>query len=231
MSKYRHLFFDLDHTLWDFDRNSDEALHELCQRHELQDIQPFNLALLQRTFKTVNEELWELLDKHQISVGDVRKTRFRLVFERMGIPNFPLPAGLEEEYLELCPQGQAVIPFAHETLQYLQQRYQLHIITNGYQHMQVQKMSHAGLLPYFDELVTVDLSGYRKPSPQIFEYALSRTGARLEQSLMIGDNPETDIRGAQSAGLDQVYFNPQRKAHQLRPTYEISSLSELMEIL
>ncbi len=142
-----------------------------------------------------------------------------------------IPEGIGAIYLEICPTQPHVIPHAHEILSYLKDKYTLHIITNGFDDVQHQKLYSAGIHHYFDQIITSDKSGSRKPQRSIFEYALAAAGASEECSIMIGDNLGTDIIGAREASIDQVYFNASRSKHSEPVTYEIQHLAELRNIL
>ena len=124
-----------------------------------------------------------------------------------------------------------VIPHAHDILEYLSPKYQLHIISNGFDDVQHSKMKASNIYEYFNVIVTSDSSGHRKPQKGIFEYAMSQAGATKDNALMIGDNIETDIVGAQNASMDHIFFNPSKHKHSLKVTYEIDSLKQIMNIL
>ncbi|MCR5887335.1 HAD-IA family hydrolase [Hymenobacter sp. J193] len=125
-----------------------------------------------------------------------------------------------------------MFPYTYEVLNYLRDKgYRLHLITNGFRDIQYVKLDASRLTEYFEEIVTSECCGHLKPDARIFRHALERTGATAPESLMIGDNLECDVLGAHNAGLDQVYFNPEKRRHFNQITYEISCLSELKEIL
>ena len=107
----------------------------------------------------------------------------------------------------------------------------MHIITNGFEEVQFIKLEKSNLAQYFEEVITSENAGQKKPHPTIFDFALNLTGAKKEESLMIGDNLEADILGAQQFGIDQVYFNPEKASHQVSVTHEISDLKQLIPIL
>ena len=142
-----------------------------------------------------------------------------------------IPQGIGEKYLEIAPVKSGVIPFTHEILTYLQSKYHLHIVSNGFDDVQHTKMKSAGIHHYFDKVITSDNSGFHKPQKAIFEFAMKEAGAIPENTLMIGDNIETDIIGARNAGLDHIFFNPDNIRHDLDVTYEIQCLSQLRNIL
>ncbi|MGW8121505.1 YjjG family noncanonical pyrimidine nucleotidase [Roseivirga echinicomitans] len=231
MKNYKHIFFDLDHTLWDYDTNAQLALHELYDHYKFEQHVPFNKDTFVQSFFEVNNELWSLFNRHQIQREHIRERRFATIFERLKTKIHIIPQQLDFEYVELCPTKSAVFEGAHDILDYLKERYQLHIITNGFDDVQTIKMKSAKLDHYFDVIVTSENSMSRKPSAPIFEQALQRTGAILNESIMIGDNLESDIQGARDFGMDHVWFNPTKQTSDFPPTYEIQMLSQLRNLL
>lgn len=231
MKKYTHLFFDLDHTLWDYDSNVRDSLSELFAQYDLgalgnPDFEPFFEA-----FQATNHELWEEFNKGLVDREILRATRFKRVFRRAKLEVAMIPASLEEEFITRTSAKPKVMDHALETLDYLKQDYQLHIITNGFNQSQYAKLKSSKLEEYFDLIVTSENSGYRKPDKRIFDHALSHLKTAANHCLMIGDNPLSDILGAQNAKMDQVFYNPLKTASELLPTYTIHHLSELRNIL
>jgi putative hydrolase of the HAD superfamily len=231
MKAYRHLFFDLDHTLWDFEKNSEETILTLYDQFGLHTFGKFDCTSFYKKYSYVNHRMWRLYNQGKICQQELRETRFEVTLTKLGLTKEQIPAGLSEAYLSLCPTKTAIFPFAHETLRYLQGKYQMHILTNGFRDVQHIKLTSANLLGYFTEIITSECSGYKKPDRQCFEYALSRANVNAKDCLMVGDNLEADILGAKNAGIDQVYFNPARKRHFQKVTHEIRCLSELMQLL
>lgn len=229
--QYKHIFFDLDHTLWDFDKNSAEALQELYIRHQLAERGGFMAEAFVQTFHEVNEHLWSLYSAGKLDSDYLRKKRFGMIFQRLGAKISALPETLADEYLQLCPTKPHVLPYAIEILDYLKSRYVLHIVTNGFDDVQAIKMNSAGLTGYFVEIITSGRSGYKKPHRKIFDFAVELTRARREDCIMIGDNLAADIAGAKNAGLDHIFFNYRRLQHNEQVTYEIHCLSQLKTIL
>lgn len=235
MPGYKHIFFDLDHTLWDFDKNSAEALCDLYEKFGMAGRYRFSTDDFYKAFREVNFHLWRMHQLGNYGQAELRAERFPMVFGRLGFEASGLDAeemtALAEAYLQLCPTKPHVFPHTHEILTYLQSRYQLHIITNGFSDVQVTKLKSAGLSTYFREIVTSDDAGFRKPQPDIFHYLLRRISAECSECLMIGDNLETDIDGALAVGMDCIFFNPAKIHHQAKSTHEITCLSELKGIL
>jgi putative hydrolase of the HAD superfamily len=231
MRAYRHIFFDLDHTLWDYEKNSRETIYTLYNEFDLQAFGTFGPGDFYKKYRYVNYRMWRSYNKSKISQQELRETRFEQTLLKLGLTHEQVPPGLGDAYLRLCPTKTAVFPFAHATLEYLHPKYHLHILTNGFKDVQHLKLASANLRGFFQEIITSECSGYKKPDLKFFEYALSQTRVSADQCLMIGDNLEADMLGARNAGIDQVFFNPEKKRHFQKVTHEIQCLSELMELL
>lgn len=231
MSKYKHIFFDLDHTLWDYDANASQSLFELFDKHRLDKLDRFGKEDLAETFFEVNYDLWDLYNVGKIQRPDIRERRFPTIFERLGANRADVPATFELEYVSLAPTKSGTFDGAHDVLEYLSDKYALHIITNGFDDIQATKLVSSNLDHFFDVIITSETTAYRKPDKEIFELAMDRADALLEQSIMIGDNLESDIKGARNVGMDHVWFNPINNASQDPIQHEIQNLIELKSIL
>lgn len=228
---YKHLFFDLDHTLWDFDRNSAESIAELFDTFQLADLGIPSAAEFSRHFIAINRQLWADYDKNLIEHGYIRKHRFPLVFQSLGVDESLVHVDLNTEYLRLLPRKQHLLESARELLDYLKGRYTMHIITNGFAEIQAIKMDSADIAHYFTHVITSENANAKKPDPLVFQYALEISGATVAESIMIGDNYVADILGAKSVGLDTVFYNPNGELVDEKPTYDICHWNELMAIL
>jgi putative hydrolase of the HAD superfamily len=230
---YKHLFFDLDHTLWDFEKNSAECLADIYEIFDFKGLNISNLEAFQQEFSVVNKHHWSLLEKNLITHEDLRRRRFQETLENLGVKDLKKSFGLEinEYFLELLPKKAHLIEGAINVLEYLLPKYELHIISNGWQDIQVNKMKSSEIHHYFGEIITNELAGTRKPDRRIFDYAIDVTKADLAESLMIGDNYEADILGAINANMDTVFYNPDNIAAGQKPTFDIKKLVELKEIL
>lgn len=229
--KYRHLFFDLDHTLWDFETNADETLRELFLTHKLARYGSFTVERFVSVYSDINTALWRLYQANKITQQQLRAVRFVRALTRLGVPEEEIPVNISADFMDILPRKSAVFPHTHELLAYLKPKYNLHLITNGFNDIQAIKLASSNLTDYFQEIITSEHSGHLKPDPRMFQHALARTGATAPESLMIGDNLECDVLGACNAGIDQVYFNPAKRGHRMQITYEISCLSELRALL
>ncbi|MFN3852336.1 MAG: YjjG family noncanonical pyrimidine nucleotidase [Spirosomataceae bacterium] len=229
--KYTHLFFDLDHTLWDFERNSAESLAELYENHKLKSYGVEYFEDFRSTFSQINHKYWNLLDKNLITHDELRRRRFADTLNALGIEaDDAFGLKLNEEFLQLLPHKPHLIDGTLEILDYLAPKYDLHIISNGWLDIQFNKMNSSKITHYFGEVITNERANARKPDPKIFEYAVGITNASLGNSLMIGDNYEADVLGAKSVGMDSVYFNPE-VIESTEANYTINHLLELKNIL
>ncbi len=228
---YKHIFFDLDHTLWDHHYNSKIALGEVFELFQLQEIGIPSIEQFYHKFNEVNHKLWLDYERSKISQAELRHIRFRQVFSQLGVNNHDSCDQVSDTYLDISPKKPHLLPYTKEILDYLSPKYPLHIITNGFDEIQDVKMNSGGIKHYFKHIITSQNSGHKKPDPEIFHYALEQVGAKPRECLMIGDTFYTDVLGAMQVGIDAVFFNPNDQRHVERPTYEIKHLSELKKIL
>ena len=228
---YKHLFFDLDHTLWDFDRNSAECLSELFDTFRLADAGIASSEEFSRHFIAINRQLWADYDKNLVEHTYIRQHRFPLVFRALGIDESAVKADLNSEYLRLLPRKPHLLESAREVLEHLRGRYTMHIITNGFAEIQAVKMDSAEIAHYFTNVITSENAQAKKPDPLVFEYAMTISGTTASESLMIGDNYEADILGAKRVGMDTVFYNIPGMVVDDKPTYDIRHWKELMAIL
>lgn len=231
MSRYRHLFFDLDRTLWDMERNAHETLAELFHRYGLQERGIESAPVFIGHYNRYNDLLWDRYRRKLIDKATLRALRFKQSLAHFGIHDDALAAQFDHDYIAEAPQKKNLIPGAIELLDALRNDFKLHIITNGFPEVQQHKLSHCGLQPYFDVIVTSEGCGYSKPDKRIFRHALKKAKATEAESLMIGDDLHVDIVGAREAGIDQVFFNPAKGPHEEKVTYEIAALNELLQLL
>ncbi|WP_026950914.1 YjjG family noncanonical pyrimidine nucleotidase [Algoriphagus mannitolivorans] len=231
MKTYQHIFFDLDHTLWDYDRNVTESLSELYHHYALQNLGIETFDKFFAAFHHVNFQLWDWYNVGKIDKHNLRKERFPRIFDHAGGNVAAIPGEFEEDFMHRTSSKSHVFPYSKEILTYLRNKYRVHVITNGFNESQAKKMKSSGLDIFFDLVVTSETTGHKKPDPRIFHYALDQLGTLADHCLMIGDNPNSDILGAQRAQIDQVFFNPEGKETEIKATYEIRHLKELEELL
>lgn len=231
-TKYTTLFFDLDHTLWDYEQNSRDTLGELYVQYDLVSKGVYDVSPFQDEFRKVNTDLWYLYDRELIDSETIRKERFKRILEHFNAYEEKLSQDLSHDYLDQCPRKKNLMPHAIEILTYLKSRkYNLTVITNGFEEIQHMKLTSANLHGYFDHIITSQKAGHRKPSREIFEFALRNHGIGCHEAIMIGDNLITDIGGSRNASIDNVFYNSESIVHQGTPDYEIQCLSELNKFL
>jgi putative hydrolase of the HAD superfamily len=233
---YRHLFFDLDHTLWDFEANAKATLQQLYEELDLGAKGVNDFELFHQNYLLHNEKLWERYRNGFIKQDELRVKRMRLALLDFKIADEALSLTMSTRFLDLLPTRTILFPHTIEVLDYLvEKNYQLHLITNGFEKTQHSKLTYSGLTPYFKEVITSEGSNCLKPQPAIFEYALNKAGATKEESIMIGDTIDVDILGAMNAGIDQIHVNHvtnelERASNGKLPTYTIYSLNQLKQL-
>jgi putative hydrolase of the HAD superfamily len=233
--KYKHLFFDLDHTLWDFEANSRQTLQELYTSLGLKAKGIYDFGLFHKNYLVHNDKLWDRYRNGYIKVDELRWKRMWLTLLDFKIADEKMAREMGNIFLDLLPTRKLLFPYTTEILDYLAgKNYQLHLITNGFEKTQHSKLKHSGLDKYFAAVITSEGSNSLKPHKEIFDYAFSKTGALPEQSIMIGDSIDVDILGAMNAGIDQLHVNHLTKEpvkiNDKLPTYTVYSLKELENI-
>ncbi|MBI1306314.1 MAG: noncanonical pyrimidine nucleotidase, YjjG family [Bacteroidetes bacterium] len=232
-SRYEHIFFDLDHTLWDFETNSRETLSELYHEHKLESLGAPAPDEFISSYEKLNADLWHQYRNGEIDRLTLRNTRFVKLFAQWEIENQVLCDTINEQYLSISPLKTHLIPNAIEILEYLKDRYPIHIITNGFREVQYTKLHRSGLMDFFEHIITSEEAGFLKPDKRVFEAALMRTNSLNHNSIYIGDHYETDVIGSRNAGIDSVHFSPEEVANierEIEPNFIIRDLIELKEI-
>ena len=231
MKQYKHVFFDLDRTLWDFDAAAEVAFERIYEQYRLKDLGIPSAHEFHEVYHPLNERLWELYREEKITKDKLNRTRFVLPLEHYGIHDTELADHLSEDYVYWSPRIVRLVPGTMELLNYLKPKYHLHLITNGFQEVQDTKLNLSGLKPYFETLTVSEEVGVKKPNPEIFHYALRKANATPEESIVIGDEMAVDIDGARAAGIDQIFYNASSKAIEGERTFEVRNLLEIKEIL
>ena len=231
MKRYKNLFIDLDDTLYDFSAASREAFEET---YELLEYGRFfdSFDHYMSIYKPYNLEMWHLYGEGKITKEELNKRRYSHPLECVGVKDLALADRFCKEALSRIPTKGPLMPGAVELLEYLRPKYKLFILSNGFKELQSRKMCAAGIDGYFDALILSEDIGVNKPNRELYEYALQKTDATIEESLMIGDMFDTDIVGAANIGMDQLYYNPKgTDGHPFKPTYEVNHLLEIKNIL
>lgn len=222
-SNIQHVYFDLDHTLWDFDKNSALTFEVIFKEEAI----GINLEEFLEAYIPININYWDLYRNNQISKEALRTGRLKDCFETL---KFHVPAKkidiLSDKYVQFLPTFKHLLEDTKEILEYLKPKYQLHIITNGFQEVQRIKMENTDILSYFSTITTSEEAGVKKPHPFIFKKALRKSKALPERSLMIGDSYEADIVGASNAGMKSVFFD----YYQKKEEYDTPTIFKLKDL-
>ena len=227
----KHIFFDLDRTLWDFEKNSEQALRilyeDLSLQNHVRDFDTFFMA-----YKHINARLWNSYGSGKITKDVLRIKRFEDTLKSFQADAPDIAQKLAEGYVSISPRQTNIFPNTHETLQELKKDgKELHIITNGFKEVQFIKLKNCGLLDYFDVIICSEDVGKNKPAPEIFQHTMKLAHAKPEESVMIGDDLKVDVRGAERQGMTGVLFDPHRTFNERAHEWIIWDLSRLPEIL
>jgi len=225
--KIKDVFFDLDHTLWDFDKNSELAFDKIFkEKHPTIDIQLF--AAL---YAPINQACWKLYQVDKITHDELRYKRLKDSFDAMKylITDEEINQ-IAADYITFLPEYNLLFEGAKEVLDYLNSKYRLHVITNGFAEVQGKKINNSGIAKYFTTVTNAEMAGVKKPHPQIYQHALSASKASKESSIMIGDCIDADVKGALDFGIEAIHFNPEKKAVHLS-VHTVSKLIELKNYL
>lgn len=231
MPRYKHLFFDLDHTIWDFDANAKATLTDLYSQGLGKAVNAEFEDFYQK-YLFHNAHLWARYEKGFIGVEELKWKRMWRTLLDFKVADEVLAKSISAKFLEILPTKKELFPHTFEILDYLtEKKYVLHLITNGFEITQRTKLRNSGLDKYFKEVITSEISNSLKPKKEIFEFAIRKADASVKECLMIGDNQSADVEGAMNAGMDAVFVNHINAPVRLKPTYIISHLRELEDIL
>jgi putative hydrolase of the HAD superfamily len=219
----KHIFFDLDHTLWDFETNSAKTFEKIFRDNNIN----VSILVFLNYYKPINFEYWRLYRNEKISKEKLRYGRLKNTFDKMNFKiSDTLIDQLSDDYIYNLSNFNVLFDGTIEILDYLKSKYQLHIITNGFSEIQANKIKNSKIDAYFDKIITSDSVGVKKPNPKIFEYALKVANATKNESIMIGDSWEADIMGAKNFGIQPIYCNFENQP--IDPS--IISISHLLEL-
>lgn len=228
MNEIKHIFFDLDHTLWDFEKNSGLAFEKIFQELNFDIDSEYFISV----YSPINVAYWKLYERNEIDQETLRVNRLKDAFEAI---NFSITLeeinSISHLFIEYLTSNNHLIDGTIETLDYLKDNYQLHIITNGFSFVQEVKLQKSNLANYFVTVTNSELAGHKKPHENIFQYALSLAKASKNQSIMVGDSIEADVLGAINFGMKAVYFNPANEMVSNDAIIQIQKLTQLKNIL
>ena len=226
--KIQHIFFDLDHTLWDFEKNSALTFQEILPASNI--TVDFNMFI--KTYIPINFSYWKKYRLEQVTKKDLKYLRLKETFEALDYDvNDDIIHHLSEEYILKLPNYNNLFEGTFELLEYLQHKYQLHIITNGFEEIQTKKMKKSGIYNFFDAIITSESVGVKKPNKKVFEYALEKVNTTASNCIMIGDNLEADIEGALNCGIKAIHFNSENSNSVPKNITSIYNLLDLKEYL
>jgi putative hydrolase of the HAD superfamily len=228
---YKDLFFDLDHTIWDFELNSKETLWDLHLKYALETRGIDNFDEFYSKYSVHNHKLWDRYTKGYIKQEELRWKRIYLSLLEYKIADEALSKEMSVDYLTILPNKKNLFPYTIEILEYLKSKnYSMHLITNGFESVQFKKIKNSNIAQYFTEVITSEASNSLKPHKEIFDYALKVSNAKLETSIMIGDNESADIQGAINIGMDSIFVNHLQVVPTVPATHTITHLKELENI-
>ena len=223
---YKHLFFDLDHTLWDFDTNAKNTIIDLFSEFELNRTVTPHFNDFYNKYLYHNKILWDRYQKGFIGIDELKWKRMWRTLLEFKVGDEQLAKNLSTRFLEILATKKEVFPYTLEILQYLKgKNYSLHLITNGFEKTQWNKLRNCQIDHFFIEVITSEATNAAKPEKEIFEYAIQKANASIEESIMIGDNLEADIQGAINVGMDNIFVNHISATTTLKPTYIITAKS------
>ena len=217
------IFFDLDHTLWDFDKNSNLTFIKIFKLNKLE----IDIDVFLEAYHPINTNYWNLYRENKISKEKLRFYRLADTFKKLKIEvGDSMIKKLSFDYIDYLSDFNHLIPGAIEILEYLENKYSMHIITNGFKEVQKKKLEKSTIAKYFKTITISEEVGYKKPSPIIFDYALKKANAINSNSLMIGDSYQVDILGAINVGVNAILFN----YHNINPNDNIISVNNLSDL-
>lgn len=227
MKKIEHIFFDLDHTLWDFETNSAKTFEHILKNREI----AIDLDEFLKVYVPINLKYWRLFRNEEVSKEELRYKRLKEVFDILKYnASDDLINTLAVDYIDNLSSYNHLFEGTIETLTYLKSKYKLHIITNGFEEVQHKKLKNSGLLGFFETITTSECVGVKKPNPLIFEQAFKVSNAKPEVSVMIGDSLEADIEGALNMGMEAILCDFEQK-HSNLELKMINELSQLKEYI
>ena len=224
MQNIQHVFFDLDHTLWDFEKNSDLTFQKIFKMNDLS----VDLHSFLEVYRPLNFKFWKLYREEKVTKSELRYGRLKNTFDAIDFPiSDTLIYLIADQYIEHLADFNHLFDGAIEILDYLNQKYTLHIITNGFEEIQTKKMINSKIYHYFEKVITSESVGVKKPNPKVFKHALEIANANIDQAIMIGDSIEADINGALGVGMKAIHCNFDTS---LMPNNLFISVSSLLEI-
>lgn len=221
--KITDIFFDLDHTLWDFDKNSELAFDKIFKENH----PSINIKSFVDIYAPINQACWKLYQVDKLTHDELRYKRLKDSFDALSYSISDEEINqMAVDYIMYLPENNILFDGAKEVLDYLNSKYRLHIITNGFAEVQYKKLKNSGISDYFISVTNSEKAGVKKPHPKIFEFALSLANTEKERSIMIGDCIDADVKGALAFGMEAIYFNDKN----VQISNEIIQINQLIEL-
>lgn len=231
MQNVKHIFFDLDDTLWDFEKNSSLILRDLFSEFSLSEKLNTSFDTFHSTYKAVNLDFWSRYGKKQIDKQYLRNHRFNETFKKFSYDNYEENLVITDHYLNRAPLGKHLKEGCIELLNHLKEKYTLHIITNGFKEIQNIKIDSCGLRNYFSQIIISEEYQLNKPDEKIFRLSEKLANCKKEDCVMIGDNFESDIEGALGAGWKAIWLNEHPHNDSEKNTFhKVGNLNSLRQI-
>ena len=228
MKQIQHIFFDLDHTLWDFEKNSDLTFQKIFKINDLS----VDLHSFLEVYRPLNFKFWKLYREEKVTKSELRYGRLKNTFDAIDFPiSDRLIHLIADQYIEHLADFNHLFDGAIEILDYLNQKYTLHIITNGFEEIQTKKMINSKIYHYFEKVITSESVGVKKPNPKVFKHALEIANANIDQAIMIGDSIEADINGALGVGMKAIHCNFEFPIVSSNDFISVSSLLEIKKFI
>ena len=229
MKTIKNIFFDLDHTLWDFDKNSDLTFFKILKKNEIS----VNVANFLNFYHPINKKYWDMYRVNKVSKADLRYNRLSETFKKLNYKiNDEVINQLAIDYIEHLSDFNHLIPDTLTVLDFLKSKYKMHIITNGFKEVQKRKLEKSNLIQYFETVTISEDVGEKKPNKLIFNHALKVANANAENSIMIGDNFNADILGALGVGMKAIYYDFHKtNEHERENVIIVKNLKEIIPIL
>ncbi len=223
MQHITDVFFDLDHTLWDFDKNSELAFNKIFRKNH----PSLDTKIFIAVYAPINQACWKLYQMDKMTQEELRYKRLKESFDAI---NYSISdeaiLQFSEDYIMFLPENNTLFDGAKEVLDYLKPNYKLHVITNGFADVQYKKLFNSGIADYFTSITNSEMAGVKKPNPKIYEHAMTLANTHKKNAIMIGDCLDADIKGAIDFGIKAIFFNPEKKEVPLN----VPSVNHLLEL-
>ncbi len=231
MKNIQHIFFDLDNTLWDHRKNAYFTLKDIFTRQKVQEKYHIGFEEFHKEYFTINENLWALIRDGKIDKDYIRNHRFQDSFQFFGIDDQELAETFELNFLDEILSHNELVDGAFDLLEYLaEKKYTLHVLSNGFEEVTYRKCELSGIKNYFETITSADEINIRKPQPEIFEYAMKKSGATKENSVIIGDDWIADVEGGLAFGMPAVFFDVFNDNYEAENVTVIKHLSEIKKL-